>query len=110
MRLRIAVPDDVGEAELAAVIEAAVTRKGGKLEGSEEARRVALERIPAARLARILHLGPYADEPASFARVDQSLRATGLRRARPHVEIDLSDPRRTRPEKLRTILLAEIEG
>ncbi len=109
-RLRIAVPDDVDEAELAAVIQAAVTRKGGKVEGSQEAQRVALERIPAARVARVLHVGPYADEPASFARVDDSLRAAGLRRARPHVEIYLSDPRRTKPGKLRTILLAEIEG
>lgn len=109
-RLRIAVPRDVSETELSAVVEAATTRKGGRLEGSEEARRVALERIPTARVARILHVGPYADEPASFARVDQAIREAGLRRARPHVEIYLSDPRRTRPEKLRTILLAAIEG
>lgn len=108
-RLRIAVPGDVAEAELAAVVQAAVARKGGRLEGSEEARRVALERIPAARVARILHIGPYADEPASFARLGQALREAGLRRARPHVEIYLSDPRRTRPEKLRTILLVDIE-
>ncbi len=109
-RLRIAVPDDVSEAELSAVVEAAAARKGGRLEGSPEVRRVALERIPAARVARILHVGRYADEPASFERVDRAIREARLRRARPHVEIYLSDPRRTKPEKLRTILLAEIEG
>lgn len=109
-RLRIAVPDDVAEADVAAVVRAAVTKKGGKLEGSEEARRVVLERIPAARVGRILHVGPYATEPASFARMEEALTAAGRRRARPHVEVYLSDPRRSKPEKLRTVLLGEIEG
>ncbi len=109
-RLRIAVPDDVAEADVAAIVRAAVAKKGGKLEGSEEARRVALERIPRTRVGRILHVGPYATEPASFTRMEVALTAAGLRRARPHVEIYLSDPRRSKPEKLKTVLLGEIEG
>jgi len=109
-RLRIAVPDDIADADVAAVVRAAMAKKGGKLEGSEEALRVALERIPPARVGRILHVGPYADEPASFARMEETLAAAGLRRARPHVEIYLSDPRRSKPEKLKTVLLGEIEG
>jgi hypothetical protein len=108
-RLRIGVPGDVVEADVAAIVRAAVGKKGGKLEGSEEARRVALERIPAARVGRILHVGPYAAEKASFARMEEALAAAGLRRARPHVEVYLSDPRRTKPEKLKTVLLGEIE-
>ena len=109
-RLRIAVPDDVAEGEVAAVVRAAVGKKGGKLEGSDEARRVVLERIPLARVGRVLHVGPYADEPASFARMDGVLAAAGLRRARPHIEVYLSDPRRAKPEKLRTVLLGELVG
>jgi len=109
-RLRIAVPDDVAEADVAVVVRAAVTKKGGKLEGSDEARRVTLERIPATRVGRVLHLGPYANERASFARMEEVLAAAGLRRAQPHVEVYLLDPRRTRPEKLKTVLLGEIEG
>ena len=109
-RLRIAVPDDVVGAEVAAIARAAVAKKGGKLEGSGEALRVALERIPAMRVGRILHVGPYATEPASFARMEVALAAAGLRRAHPHVEIYLSDPRRAKPEKLKTVLLGEIEG
>jgi len=85
-RLRIAVPDDVAESDVAAIVHAAVTKKGGKLEGSEEALRVALERIPVMRVGRILHVGPYATEPASFTRMEEALTAAGLRRARPHVE------------------------
>jgi hypothetical protein len=107
-RLRIAVPDRVSEAELARVIEAAASRKGGKLEGSAEVRKVWLERIPPSRLGRILHVGPYADEPRSFARLDSAIADAGLRPARSHVEIYLSDPRRTAPARLRTVLLREL--
>lgn len=107
-RLRIGVPDDVSDAELAAVVRAAVARKGGKLEGSEEARRVFVERVPRATLGRILHVGPYAEEPRSFARVDAALSAAALRPARSHLEVYLSDPRRTVPGRLRTVLLREL--
>jgi hypothetical protein len=109
-KLRIAVPDDVEEAEVAAVVRAAVAKKGGKLEGSEEARRVSVERIPAMRVGRILHVGPYANESSSFARMEELFTTAGLRRARPHVEIYLSDPRRSKPEKLKTVLLGEIDS
>jgi len=108
-RLRIAVPDDVGEAELAEIVRAATSRKGAKLEGDEEARRVAIERLPRATLGRILHVGPYSEEPRSFARIDAAVAAAGRRPARPHVEIYLSDPRRTSPVKLRTVLLRELD-
>ena len=107
-RLRIAVPDGASEAELASVVEAAAARRGGKLEGSEEIRKVRIERIPAARLGRILHIGPYAGEPTSFARLDAAISDAGLRPARPHLEIYLSDPRRTAPARLRTVLLREL--
>ncbi len=107
-RLRIAVPGDVGEGELAEVVRTATSRKGGKLEGSAEARRVRLERIPKARLGRVLHVGPYAEEPASLARMDAAVVAAGLRPARSHLEVYLSDPRRTAPSRLRTVLLREL--
>ena len=94
---------------MAAVVRAAVAKKGGKLEASAEALRVALERIPAARAGRILHVGPYATEPASFARMGEALAAAGLCRAHPHVEVYLSDPRRAKPEKLKTVLLGDVE-
>jgi hypothetical protein len=61
-------------------------RKGGKLEGSAEAARVRLERVAPAKLGRILHLGPYADEPRSFAELDAEVEAAGLRPARSHLE------------------------
>jgi hypothetical protein len=104
-RLRIAVPGNVTDRELAGVIRAATTKKGGKLEGSAEASQVILERVPAARMGRILHIGPYSDEPASFVKIRAALDAAGLRGGNAHLEIYLSDPTRTEPSKLKTALL-----
>jgi hypothetical protein len=109
-RVRIAVPDDVTPDEVAAVILAAIARKGGKLEGSEDAMQVALERIPAQTVGRVLHVGPYADESASFEKIEAALAAAGRTGGMSHLEVYLSDPRRTRPEKLKTVLLLELEG
>jgi hypothetical protein len=107
-RLRIDVPGDVTERELFEVIHAATTKKGGKLEGSAEAGHVALERVPAQKMGRILHLGPYREEPASFEKIRAALEAGGLRGGDAHHEIYLSDPMRTEPSKLRTVLLLEL--
>jgi hypothetical protein len=64
-----------------------------------------LERVPAARMGRILHIGPYSDEPASFVKIRAALDAAGLRGGNAHLEIYLSDPTRTEPSKLKTALL-----
>jgi hypothetical protein len=106
-RLRLAVPDDVSEAEVAASIRAATSKKGGKLSGSAEAQRVTLEHVGAQRVGRALQVGPYADEPRTFAAIARALATAGLEPAPSHVEIYLSDPRRTAPARLRTVLLRE---
>ncbi|MEK4515341.1 GyrI-like domain-containing protein [Paenibacillus sp. FSL H8-0122] len=54
---------------------------------------------------QMLHIGPYDDEPHSFARMEQFCTAQGLvRESLLHREIYISDARRVRPEKLRTVL------
>ena len=80
------------------------------------AREHAVARAPAARLARLesieegrtvqtLHLGSYDDEGPTLARLhDEFMPEHGLRFNGRHHEIYLGDPRRTAPEKLRTIL------
>jgi hypothetical protein len=107
-RLRLGVPDDVTEHEVADLIQAVTMKKGGKLEGSADARRVTLERIPASTMGRILHAGPYAEEPASFEKIRVALSAAGRTGGDAHLEVYLSDPRRTTPAKLKTALLLEI--
>ncbi len=54
--------------------------------------------------AQILHLGPYADETANIARLHDWIAANGYVRSGKHHEIYLSDPSRTAPEKLRTVV------
>lgn len=57
-----------------------------------------------------LHIGPYDDEGPVLAELHHRfLPANGLRPSGRHHEIYLSDPRRTTPEKLRTILRQPVE-
>lgn len=57
------------------------------------------------RCVQTLYLGPYSDEGPVLARMHHEfIPAQGLRMTGRHHEIYLSDPRRTAPEKLRTIL------
>ncbi|CAI6081611.1 GyrI-like domain-containing protein [Cohnella sp. JJ-181] len=54
---------------------------------------------------QMMHTGSYDDEPASFARMEAYCEAAGYARTSlTHREIYLSDPRRTAPEKLKTVL------
>jgi len=106
-RLRIAVPDDVTETEVAATIETAIRKKGGKLENSPEARTVVLEHVPAQRFGRALHIGPYGEEGRTFRAMEEALARAGVKPAFSHIEVYLSDPRRTPPARLKTVLLRE---
>ncbi len=59
---------------------------------------------------QMMHLGSYDSEPESFALMESFCAAEGLRRKhRHHREIYISDPRRTAPEKLKTVLRFEVE-
>ena len=107
-RVQMAVPPDLTQEELDAMVEVVTTKMGGKLEGSEEARRIRLLRTEPARYARILHIGPYSTEPESFEKIDVWLGEQGLSREPWHIEIYLSDPGRTAPEKLKTALLTKL--
>lgn len=106
-QLRLAMPDDVTPAELAATVTAATTKKGAKLEGSAAARRATIEHLRPARFGRVLHVGPYAAEARSFAKIVCALEAEGITPGNRHVEVYLNDPRRTKPEGIRTVLLLE---
>lgn len=55
-----------------------------------------------------MHKGPYDDEPATIGKIEAFLETsefiTDFSRERRHHEIYLSDPRRTAPEKLKTVI------
>ena len=59
---------------------------------------------------QMLHLGSYDLEPASFGMMDQFCRDNSYSRISPkHREIYLSDPRKTEPHKLKTVLRYQVE-
>lgn len=54
---------------------------------------------------QIMHIGPYADEGPVIAKIhDEFIPQNGLVENGHHHEIYLNDPRRTAPEKLKTVL------
>lgn len=57
---------------------------------------------------QVMHIGPYDDEPATIEKLQQFMDENGyacdIGVERLHHEIYLGDPRRTKPERLRTVL------
>lgn len=56
------------------------------------------------RAAQIMHIGPYAAEGPTISGLHAFIQAQGLHLHGKHHEIYLSDPRRTAPEKMRTVI------
>lgn len=58
--------------------------------------------------AQIMHIGSYDDEPPTIAKLDEFIKTKGYRTEmsglRQHHEIYLGDPRKTAPEKLKTVI------
>ena len=71
--------------------------------------RVRLERWEEGRCAQLLHVGPYAGEGPSIDRLHLEIAGMGMRPRGRHHEIYLGDPRRSRPERLRTILRQPVQ-
>jgi hypothetical protein len=66
--------------------------------------RVRLETLHEGPSAQILYLGPFAEEGPTIQRMHDFIHAARKELRGKHHEIYLSDPRRTAPEKLKTIL------
>jgi hypothetical protein len=98
-KLLIRVPEFLDEADVIAAI--GDLRRRGK---PDLVRDVKLERITEGTCVQALHVGPYADEPATLARMEAEARSRGFGLRGSHHEIYLSDPRRVPPERIRTIL------
>jgi hypothetical protein len=52
----------------------------------------------------MLHVGPYSTEPATLKQIGKFMEDHQLKRNGLHHEVYLSDFRKTKPEKLKTIL------
>lgn len=65
---------------------------------------VRFESFKEGKTAQILYVGPFSEEGPTIEKVHQFIQDKGCRRIGKHHEIYLSDPRRTAPEKLKTII------
>ena len=68
-----------------------------------------LERLREGLCVQIMHLGPYSAEPPTIERMHTYAFAQGYKLRGRHHEIYLGDPRRTAPEKLKTVLRMPVE-
>jgi hypothetical protein len=97
-------PDPI-DAEL---IAAATAEAAGKKDLPGLAR-LEYTRWAEGRCAQLLHIGPYAAEAPSIAALHEAIAGSGYRPRGRHHEIYLGDPRRSAPEKLRTIIRHPVE-
>jgi len=100
----IALPDivtkkDVGEA-------VAAVKKKAKFPGLPEVR---FEKFAEGRAAQVMHVGPYAAEGPTIERLRLFVEEQGYKLRGRHHEIYIGDPRRSAPEKLRTIIRHPVE-
>lgn len=101
------LPDFVTEADFDWAITEATKKK------KQDFSRVEFFTLDEGLCAQCLHVGSYDDEPATIAKMHEFIRENGyvldVSELRRHHEIYLSDPRKTAPEKLKTVIRLPIK-
>lgn len=97
--LLIGLADAATDADLASAIALARRRRA-----SPALDRLRIVTLHEGVVVEAMHVGPYAEEPETIARMRDTAESNGLRARGPHHEIYLGDPRRCAPENLRTVL------
>ncbi len=92
----IRLPEFVKQADFEWAVAQAARKKGLDCSGAK------MLTIEEGLCAQVMHIGPYDDEPATIA--EENCCAEDFTPARRHHEIYLADPRRTPPEKLKTVI------
>lgn len=96
-------PKLIDEQVVAEALDQARTKAGAVVDGVE------FTRWEEGTCAQILHVGAYSDEAPTRARLHDRLTACGYRPRGSQHEIYLSGPRRTAPQKLRTLLRQPVD-
>jgi hypothetical protein len=99
----IRVPDFVEQEEFDKVLPELVETRG------EKVREVRLIVFDEGLSAQIMHIGPYSEDTPTINKLHQWVDEQGYRLRDKHHEIYMSDPRRTAPEKLKTIIRHPVE-
>ncbi len=104
--LMIMQPEWIDESAVSDAIEVVAAKKN-----PASLRSVYFEELDEGNCLQILHIGTYDDEAPTLARLhDTIMPEQGLTFNGKHHEVYLSDPRRTDPAKLKTILRQPVRG
>ncbi len=98
-KLLIRLPDFISSEIVAKAKEEVIKKK--KVELVNE---IKFTKITEGKCVQIIHIGPYAAEPETIADMKNFIKENNLFENGPHHEIYLSDPRKTPPQKMKTIL------
>jgi hypothetical protein len=98
-RLLIRLPDFVTKKDFDKAIETVVEKKNTELTHELE-----FFTMAEGKCVQMLHVGPYSTEPETLKQIGSFMEANKLTRNGLHHEIYLSDFRKTKSEKLKTIL------
>jgi len=102
----IAVPDFITE-DLIDLARDELRRKG---KGSEQLDALRLERYHEGLSVQTMHVGPYDQETETIAAMHEWARGQGYEPHGRHHEIYLGDPRRTAPERLKTVIRQPVKA
>jgi hypothetical protein len=97
--LMIVTPDEAADDEIDEQLTAARTKVAPEI-----APLLRVEPFEEADVAQVMHVGPYAEERPSIERLHAGIAEAGFHARGKHHELYLGDPRRSAPERLRTIL------
>jgi hypothetical protein len=92
-------PDHITEGMYRQALEQLRLKRSGPALG-----KMRLETFHEGLSMQIMHVGPYAEEPRTIARMHAFAEQNGYRLRGKHHEIYLGDPRRAKPENLKTVL------
>ena len=98
-RAMILQPDHITDVMVDEAVNA--VRKKAENPALDKAR---FERFHEGLSIQIMHIGPYADEPRSLAKMSEYAQENRYEYRGRHHEIYIGDPRRAKPENLKTVL------
>ncbi|MCP4763238.1 MAG: hypothetical protein GY870_15805 [archaeon] len=97
--MMIMIPDFVKEDQIKKALEIIKETKNPK-----SLPKIYIKKYNEGKVAQIMHIGPYNDEPPTVEKLHKYIEDQGYIIDGLHHEIYLSDPRKAKPEKMKTVI------